>query len=107
LDNADGLAVLAIAAEIDGLGPKLEDKPDFRSFRKASTELCAAILRPNELTSTVLRQHLARIDDDRFKHLFAAAMEEAEEEADQPKSKPIKREISLSRGLSSRRNHLL
>jgi hypothetical protein len=50
LDNADGLAVLAIAAEIDGLGPKLEDKPDFRFFRKASTELCAAILRPNELT---------------------------------------------------------
>jgi hypothetical protein len=36
LDNADGLAVLAIAAEIDGLGPKLEDKPDFRFFRKAT-----------------------------------------------------------------------
>jgi len=34
---------------------------------------------------------LARIDDDRLQHLFRATMEEA----DQPKSKPIKRGIDL------------
>ena len=106
LDNADRLAVLAIANEIDRLGPQHDGKPDFNFFRRTSAELCAAILRPNELTSTLLRQYLARIDDDRLKRTFAAAME-----ADQPTvssaDKPIKRDKSLWRGLSSRGNHLL
>ena len=106
LDNADRLAVLAIANEIDRLGPQHDGKPDFNFFRRTSAELCAAILRPNELTSKLLRQYLARIDDDRLKRTFAAAME-----ADQPTvssaDKPIKRDKSLWRGLSSRGNHLL
>src|ERR1017187_9300312 len=104
LDNADRLAVLAIASEIDALGPKHDNKPDFGFFRKTSAELCAAILRPNELTSTVLRQYLARIDDDRLKRVFAAAIE-----ADRPKvssvGKPPRRKNGLWRGLSPRRNH--
>jgi len=106
LDNADRLAVLAIANEIDRLGPQHDGKPDFNFFRRTSAELCAAILRPNELTSKLLRQYLARIDDDRLKRTFAAAME-----ADQPTvssaDKPIKRDKSLWRGLSSRGNHLV
>ena len=75
LDNADRLTVMAIAGEIDKLGPEHNSKPDFSFFRKTSAELCAAILRPNELTSTVLRQHLAQIDEDRLKHVFAATIE--------------------------------
>ena len=75
LDNADRLTVRAIAAEIDKLDPEHNSKPDFSFFRKTSAELCAAILRPNELTSTVLRQHLAQIDEDRLKHVFAATIE--------------------------------
>ncbi len=106
LDNADRLAVLMIAAEIDGLGPQHDGKPDFTFFRRTSAELCAAILRPNELASTVLRQHLARIDDERLKRIFAAAME-----TDQPKapsvSRPVKRENGLWKGLSSRGSRLL
>jgi hypothetical protein len=106
LDNADRLAVLAIANEIDRLGPQHDGKPDFNFFRRTSAELCAAILRPNELTSKLLRQYLARIDDDRLKRTFAAAME-----ADQPTvssaDKPTKRDKSLWRGLSSRGNHLV
>jgi hypothetical protein len=106
LDNADRLAVMAIAGEIDRLGPSHDSKPDFSFFRRTSAELCAAILRPNELTSTLLRQYLARIDDDRLKRSFAAAME-----ADQPTvssvAKPAKRDKGLWRGLSSRGNHLL
>jgi hypothetical protein len=106
LDNADRLAVLAIASEIDALGPKHDNKPDFGFFRKTSAELCAAILRPNELTSTVLRQYLARIDDDRLKRVFAAAIE-----ADRPKvssvGKPSRRKNGLWRGLSPGRNHRL
>ncbi|MEA2796549.1 MAG: hypothetical protein QOI87_3929 [Bradyrhizobium sp.] len=104
LDNADRLAVIAIAGEIDRLGPQRDSKPDFSFFRRTSAELCAAILTPNELTPTVLRQYLARIDDDRLKHVFAATIE-----ADQPKlssiRKPFKRDNGLWKGLSSRGNH--
>jgi hypothetical protein len=104
LDNADRLAVIAIAGEIDRLGPQHDSKPDFSFFRRTSAELCAAILTPNELSPTVLRQYLARIDDDRLKHVFAATIE-----ADQPKlssiSKPFKRDNGLWKGLSSRGNH--
>ncbi|MEA2918991.1 MAG: hypothetical protein QOJ15_11072 [Bradyrhizobium sp.] len=103
LDNADRLAVIAIAGEIDRLGPTHDSKADFSFFRRTSAELCAAILTPNELTPTVLRQYLARIDDDRLKHVFAATIE-----ADQPKlssiSKPFKRDNGLWKGLSSRGN---
>src|ERR1700681_1392559 len=71
LDNADRLAVTAIATEIDRLGPRHDGEPDFSFFRRTSTELCAAILQPNELTGVLLRQYLARIDDDRLKRVFA------------------------------------
>ena len=104
LDNADRLALMAIANEIDRLGPQHDGKPDFGFFRRSSAELCAAILRPNELTPAVLRQYLARIDDDRLRRVFAAAIE-----ADHPKvssiSKPLGRNNSLWKGLSSGRNH--
>jgi hypothetical protein len=106
LDNADRLAVMAIAGEIDRLGPPHDSKPDFSFFHRTSAELCAAIVTPNELSPTVLRQYLARIDDDRLKHVFAATIE-----ADQPKlssiGKPLKRDNGLWRGLSSRGNHQL
>ena len=106
LDNADRLAVMAIANEIDRLGPEQDGKPDFGFFRRTSAELCAAILRPNERTAPVLQQYLARIDDDRLKRVFAAAIE-----ADRPKassvSKPRKRENGLWKGLSSRGNQQL
>ena len=48
LDNADRLAVLAIAAEMDRLDPVQDGKRTFGFFRKTSAELCAAILQPNE-----------------------------------------------------------
>lgn len=104
LDNADRLAVLMIASEIDRLDPRQDGKPDFRFFRRTSAELCAAILRPNELSSTVLRQYLARIDDDRLKRVFAAAIG-AEPSKVAPVNKSIKRENGLWRGLASRGNH--
>ena len=107
LDNADRLAVMAIANEIDRLAPQHDAaRPDFSFFRRTSAELCAAILQPNELHFTVLRQYLARIDDDRLKRAFAATIE-----ADQPKgssvSKPFKRDRGLWRGLSSAGNRPL
>jgi hypothetical protein len=50
LDNADRLAVLMIAAELDGVGPKPDNKSEFSFFRKTSAELCAAILRGSMMT---------------------------------------------------------
>ena len=104
LDNADRLAVLMIAAELDGSGPKRDNTPEFSFFRKTSTELCAAILRPNEPTSPVLRQYLARIDDDRLRRIFAAAMETHQLK---PSSRPAKRNNGLWKGLASRGGHPL
>ena len=100
LDHADRLVVLAIAAEMDGLDPL---QAAFGFFRRISADLCTAILEPNERSSTLLGEYLARINDKRLKRVFAAAIE-----ADQPKlpsvSKPIKRDNGLWRGLSSRDN---
>lgn len=104
LDDADRLAVLMIASEMDRLDPRRDDNPDFRFFRKTSAELCAAILRPNEPTSPVFRQYLARIDDDRLKRVFAAAIE-AHRPMVVPVSKPVKRDNGLWKGLSARGNH--
>lgn len=104
LDNADRLAVLMIASEMDRLDPRRDDNPDFRFFRKTSAELCAAILRPNEPTSPVFRQYLARIDDNRLKRVFAAAIE-AHRPMVVPVSKPVKRDNGLWKGLSARGNH--
>jgi hypothetical protein len=99
LDNADRLTVLAIAAEIDRLGRPPSGGTAFGFFRKTSAELCAAILQPNELNSAFLHQYLARIDDDRLKRVFAAAIE-----GGQPKlssvSKPIRHDKGLWTGLS-------
>ena len=100
LDHADRLAVMAIASEIDRLGPRCDDKPNFSFFRRTSAELCAAILQPNELTGALLRQYLARIDDDRLKRVFAATIE-AEQLKVPWAGKSFKRDRGLWRGLSS------
>jgi hypothetical protein len=108
LDNADRLAVLAIAREIDRLDSR-EDNGEFAFFRRTSAELCAAIQAPGEPASAVLGQYLERIDDDRLKRVFAAAIK-----ADQPVSpatkpvqpvKPVRRDSSLWRGLSARSSY--
>ena len=99
LDNADRLAVLMIAAELDRFGSQRHDKAEFSFFRKTSAELCAAILRPDEPASSVLRQYLARIDDDRLRRIFAAAIDEPSASR---AGKPVKRDNGLWRGLSAR-----
>jgi hypothetical protein len=106
LDHADRSAVLAIANEIDRLGPRRDGITDFSYFRRTSAELCAAILRPSEPTATVLRQYLARIDDERLKRTFAATIE-ADQPKEPPVGKPFKRGNGLWKGLSPRGNHSL
>jgi hypothetical protein len=98
------MAVMAIARQIDMLDSQHGSKPDFSFFRRTSAELCAAILQPNKPGATLLRQYLARIDDDRLKHVLAAAIK-ADQPAAPPASRPPKRNNGLWRGLSSRGNH--
>ena len=43
-DNADRVAVLAIANEIDRLHTPRDERVDFDFFRRTSTELCETIL---------------------------------------------------------------
>lgn len=101
LDNADRLAVLAIAGEIDRLGQ--EDKEDlaFGFFRRTSAELCTAIRQPNEVADDILKQYLGRIDDARMKRAFAAVAG-----IEQPQSTSVRRrakpEIDLWKGLRPR-----
>jgi hypothetical protein len=103
LDHADKLAVFAAAAEIDGIGVNYSEERRFRFFRRMSTELCASIARSDATADAVLRQYLARIDDARLRHAFAAVtgIEPRPAAAIAPPPKP---EISLWRGLPSRRS---
>ena len=77
---------------------------EFEFFRRTSAELCAAILQPDERAPAVLQQYLARIDDDRLKRTFAAAID-AGQPAVSPISRPVQRRKDLWKGLSSRSNH--
>jgi hypothetical protein len=75
-DNADRLALFAVANEIDRLGESREHNMNFYFFRRTSAELCDAILRPNVPgAETLLRQYLARIEEARAKRAFAAVIE--------------------------------
>lgn len=103
-DSADRMAVMAIAGQIDALGSRHGNKTDFGFFRRTSTELCAAILQPNKPGANLLRQYLARIDDDRLKHVLAAAIK-ADQPTAPPASRSPKRNNGLWRGLSSRGSH--
>jgi hypothetical protein len=104
LDNADRLAVHRIAREIDRLHPRQDGRADFEFFRRTSTELCAAIVQPNERPSALLQHYLGRIDDDRLKRTFAAAID-AGQPAVAPISRPARPRNNLWKGLSSRSNH--
>jgi uncharacterized protein (DUF736 family) len=104
LDNADRLAVLMIAREIDRIDPRCGSNPDFRFFRRTSAELCAAIMRPSEEASAVLDRYLARIDDPRLRRIFAAAFD-VDPPAVAPVHKPFRHDNGLWKGLSARGNH--
>jgi hypothetical protein len=101
LDNADRLAVLRIAHEIDRLNRRHNGNADFEFFRRTSPELCGAILQPGEGGSTILQQYLARIEDDRLKRAIMAAIDAGRPAVSRAR-KPNERGNDLWRGLSSR-----
>jgi hypothetical protein len=80
-ENADRLAVFAIANEIDRLGKPPHGSSGFSFFREASTRLCTAALRRQQDDVAVLEGYLAQIDDRRLSRTLAEALE-------MPKPKP-------------------
>jgi hypothetical protein len=99
MDNGDRLNVLVIASEIDRLGRQHGNGADFGFFRKSSSELCAAVLHPSEISRVVLRQYLARIDDVQLKRALAAALDIELLASIKKRSKP---DTDLWKGLASR-----
>jgi len=103
LDNADRLAVLRIAQEIDRFELRQDGNADFDFFRRTSAELCAAILQPNERAAAILRQYLARIDHDRLRGVVAAAVDIGQPTVS-PAGSPVEQRNDLWKGLSARGN---
>jgi hypothetical protein len=73
-ENADRLAVFAVAREIDGLG-RAEERPSFGFFQKTGSNLCAAILDREEAAEAILRQYLAQVDNTPLRRALAAVLE--------------------------------
>jgi hypothetical protein len=62
-----------MADEIDALGRRWRPSvPGF--FRRTTNEVCKAMTAPDDANrATILKKHLARIDDPRLRRAFAAA----------------------------------
>lgn len=85
-ERADRLEVMAAARALDGLGAPRTDmqslndqalnEPVFHFFHATSAQLCRAIADPTQPgCGEVLRRHIARIEDQRLKRAFAAAVD--------------------------------
>jgi len=98
------LTLLPLGAKLRLRKPRQNGSTEFEFFRRTSAELCAAILQPNERAPAVLRQYLVRLDDDRLKRAFAAAID-AVRPTVSPISRPALRRNDLWKGLSSRSDH--
>jgi hypothetical protein len=100
LDHADRINVMAIAKEIDRGRRKPSEPASFTFFRKISTDLCAAIERPDESADT-LQHYLAQIEDDRLKRAFAGAIEIDQETLTVRKLRQPRDDSALWRGLTA------
>ena len=74
-DPKDEAAVFAMADEIDALG--LRWRPSAPSFfRRTSSEVCKMITALDDpRRATILKKHIARIDDPRLRHAFQAVVD--------------------------------
>jgi hypothetical protein len=101
LDHADHINVMAIAKEIDRGRCKPSEPANFTFFRKISTDLCAAIARPDESADALLQHYLAQIEDDRLKRAFAGAIE-MDQALTVRKPRQPRDDSALWRGLTAR-----
>jgi hypothetical protein len=73
-DPMDQAAAFAMADEIDALGHQWRPSaPSF--FRRTSDEVCKMVIALDDpRRATVLKKHIARIDDSRLRRAFHAAV---------------------------------
>ena len=103
LDSPDRLNVLALAAELDGRS-KGRGEASFHFFRRASAELCSAILRQHEECNAIMLRFHAEIGDPRLKRAFAATVGIAQAEP-VPVKRRAKQDDDLFKGLPSRKTN--
>jgi hypothetical protein len=74
-DPKDEAAVIAMADEMDALG--LQWRPSAPSFfRRTSSEVCKMVIALDDpRRATILKRHIARIDDPRLRRAFQAAVD--------------------------------
>ena len=74
-DAKDEAAASAMADEIDALGQRWRSSGP-RFFRRTTDEVCKATTAPDDPNrATILKKHLARIDDPRLRRAFQAAVD--------------------------------
>lgn len=101
LENSDRQQVIAAAREIDQMGLSSGGWVDFRYFRTLSEDLCRALADQNSPPSPLLRSYIAKIEDLRIRHAFAAAA--GLDNRHNAVSKASKSRDTLWRGLTQRK----
>jgi hypothetical protein len=71
---SDQASVLALARELDLIGPERRAAAEPRFFVRRSREICEAIL-ADDRNDNALQAHVARIDDPRLRRAFEAAVD--------------------------------
>jgi len=102
-DEADRLNVTALAAELDRLGGRRTDET-FHFFRRASSQLCAAISGQPKNAADTLEGFCKQIEEPRLRLAFAAAMEITHSDSAPSQDARPKRNPDLFRGLPPRRS---
>jgi hypothetical protein len=98
-EREDKLVVFAVASEVDRASSPSAPQTHFHFFYRASSEICDAIENPRLARNiSILQQHLTRIDDERLRCSFAAAIDLDIPDAE-PKTATRNTRIDLWRGL--------
>jgi hypothetical protein len=70
---SDRSAVCAVAEQLDSLG-RQGTPSAFRFFRRTSEEVCRAIVAGDGENESIIRRHIARIEDPKLQRAFLAAV---------------------------------
>jgi hypothetical protein len=100
-DESDRLNVAALAAELDHLGGRRHAGDSLHFFRRASSQLCAAIGGQHQNAAAILDGK--QIEDPRLRLAFTAAVGMTHSEPAPSQLRP-KRNPDLFRGLPARRS---
>ncbi|MGL9621905.1 hypothetical protein QRQ56_28355 [Bradyrhizobium sp. U531] len=101
-DEADRLNVAALAAELDRLGGRRSTDDTFHFFRRTSSQLCAAISGQPENVAGILDRFCEQIEEPRLRRAFAAAAGVTPSDPAPSRTRRLKQNLDLFRGLPAR-----